>query len=67
MFSLFSCVRHNIFFLFRFCLVASVSTIRMNECVVLFVFEQVFFRVSMAILHLSKEHLMMMDFDGTIK
>lgn len=28
---------------------------------------EVFFRVSMAILHLSKEHLMMMDFDGTIK
>lgn len=32
-----------------------------------FFVEQVFFRVSMAILHLSKEHLMMMDFDGTIK
>ena len=31
------------------------------------VFEQVFFRVSMALLHLSKEHLMMLDFDGTIK
>lgn len=28
---------------------------------------QVFFRVSMALLDLSKEHLMSLDFDGTVE